>query len=71
MATQEIIVREFTREMINVMGEHAFVAMHEHSEGRVDWNEYRDTLVFVFTDTAWCWLVLKYPELLDMYLRDE
>ena len=50
------------------MGERPFVAMHDNSLQQVTWDEYHDTLNFVFTDTAWVWLVLQYPELAGSHI---
>lgn len=50
------------------MGERPFVAMHEQSLKQVEWDQYMDTLNFVFSDTVWVWLVLQYPELASSHI---
>ena len=39
------------------------MALHEFSVGQAEWNQHQDSLVFAFTENAWLYLVLKYPEL--------
>lgn len=65
-----ILYRKFTRAAINDMGERPFVEMHERSIQRVEWDQWQDTLDFVFDAPTWCWLVLKYPELNELYLKE-
>jgi hypothetical protein len=59
----QVIVREFTRSNISEMMPEAFMALHEFSVGQAEWNQHQDSLVFAFTENAWLYLVLKYPEL--------
>jgi hypothetical protein len=58
-----MIVREFTRSNISEMMPESFMACHEFSVSQAEWNQHRDSLVFAFTENAWLYLVLKYPEL--------
>jgi hypothetical protein len=58
-----MIVREFARCNITDMMPEAFMALHEFSVSQAEWNQHRDSLVFAFTENAWLYLVLKYPEL--------
>jgi len=58
-----LIVREFTRSNITEMTPESFMALHEFSVSQAEWNQHHDSLVFAFTENAWLYLVLKYPEL--------
>ena len=64
----EIITRRFTRSAISEMSEYPFVAMHERSLQQVEWDQYTDTLNFVFVDQDWLILILKYPELAGAHI---
>lgn len=50
------------------MGEYPFVAMHERSLQQVEWDQYTDTLNFVFVDQDWLMLILKFPELAGSHI---
>lgn len=58
-----LMLREFCRTSVDDMTAEAFVAMHEHAEGRVGWDDQRDLLQFQFQPAVWTWLLLQYPEL--------
>lgn len=64
-----ILERRFTRDAVSGMSAEAFMSMHANCMGSVTWDESDDTLVFIFHENAWCFLMLKHPELIDQYSR--
>jgi len=59
----------FDRDSINIMSELAFLDLIDFSASGAIWNQDQDTLEFVLPDTNWCLLVLKHPELIELYQK--